>query len=490
MTFKRVGYAVLTGGGLLVFLSIMIDYFGIGKRGIQSAQLLGILLGILTILIGIGLILSSDQAKFDFPSSLRAMLRWVQNLPPLTWLILGFLFIFMLWIIFPMFFNDIHRMKYFLRYIPDKFPLGLDFNYSTGVIQMWLSGRNMYDLDIHLYPPLYAVVFAPILLLNYPESYFFISTATLVFFLLPFFLFRSVAKRNFSYLTFFLLTGLVSYGIQFELERGQFNVIAVALCLLSIYLFHYHYSFRHLAYFLFSVSAQIKIYPAIFIFLFIKDWRDWKGNLIRLAGLGAFNFALLFVLGYKIFLDFIQNLQSYLGNAFLFPGNHSLKAFAHNLTHFGFGLFSPAAQTWLLDHDAWIEAAFFLWFFACFGIILLNAYKRNRDGVNVNLLLACTIAAMILPSISNDYKLPMLAAPLALVFSSLRPVEGTKWKALSILSILLISVSYSATLIPYIYRPAYLQHSLPFLLAILTAVTILDSTPIRETQPASEQSLQ
>jgi len=490
MTYKRLGHIFFSIGIALFSLSIVIDYIGVGKGGIQAAQLLGILLGLVIGLIGTGFIFSPNQSKINISFSLQAALRRVLNLPPFTWVLIGFLFIFIIWFIFPMFFNDLHRMKYFLRYIPDKVPLGSDFKYNTDAIRLWFSGGNIYDQEIHFYPPLYAVVFAPTLLLSYPASYFFISSITLICFALPFLLFRSTAKRNYSYFSFFLLTGLISYGTQFELERGQFNIIAVTLCFLSIYLFHRHYSFRYLAYFLFSISAQIKLYPAIFIFLFIKDWRDWKGNLLRFAGLGVFNIALLFVLGYDTFLEFLKKLRFFLGDIYLFPGNHSIKAYTYNLTHYGFGLFSTSTQNWLTEHASVIQSTFYLWFIICFGIILFNAYKRNHSGINFNLILACTTIAMLLPSISLDYKLSLLAAPLAFVLSIMHPVEGTKWKILSILSILLLSVSYSATLIPYIYRPEHLQSSMPFILTILTALAILDSIPTKETQLLSGQSLQ
>ncbi len=486
MTYKRLGSIFLSTGTALFFLSIIIDYIGIGKRGIQAAQILGILLGLVIGLLGIGLILSSSQSKFSVSLSLQEAAHRILNLPPFIWLLAGFLFIFIIWFIFPIFFNDLHRMKYFLRYIPDKYPLGSDFKYSTDVIRLWFSGGNMYSQDIHFYPPLYAIVFAPILLLDYPSSYFFISSITLISFALPFLLFRFTANRNYSYLAFFLLTGLISYGTQFELERGQFNIIAITLCLLSIYLFHQHYSFRHLAYFLFSVSIQIKLYPAIFIFLFIKDWRDWKGNLLRFAGLGAFNIALLFILGYKIFLEFINKLFFFLGDIYLFPGNHSLKAYTYNLTHYGFGLFSNSTQNWLFEHASFIQAAFYLWFFICFGIILIGAYRRNHSGINFNLLLACTIGSMLLPSISLDYKLSLVAAPLAFFLSTMQPIEGTKRKVLSIIALFLLSISYSATLIPYIYRPDHLQSSMPFILTILTALAILDSISARKSQVLSE----
>ena len=62
-------------------------------------------------------------------------------------------------------------------------------------------------------------------------------------------------------MTFCFVTGLTSHGLQFELERGQFNVVAISLCLLAVYIFHYQVKYRHFGYLLFLVAVQLKVYP-------------------------------------------------------------------------------------------------------------------------------------------------------------------------------------------------------------------------------------
>jgi hypothetical protein len=261
--------------------------------------------------------------------------------------------------------------------------------------------------------------------------------------------------------------------MQFELERGQFNIIAFTLCILAIYLFHCHGTFRHLAYLLFSVAVQIKIYPAIFIFMFIKDWRDWKNNLLRFASLGLFNIALLFVLGYTMFLEFFRALVDHLGITLTFPGNHSIKAYVYNLTNSGFDLFHPATISWLKNNSSLIEALFFAFYFLCLLAQLLKAYKNKERGINPDLLLTYTIGAMILPTVSIDYKLPLLAAPMALALSHRTMKFMGPRKIAAILLVLMLSLAYSMTLFPYIYKPGYLANSFPMLLLILTAITLL-----------------
>jgi hypothetical protein len=336
------------------------------------------------------------------------------------------------------------------------------------------------------------------LLLSYPANFFFITAVTLGGIILLFLLIPALtnAKHVSSLSVFFFLTVIFSYGMQFELERGQLNAIAFTLCVLAVYLFHYHESFRHLSYLLFSLAIQLKIYPAIFIFMFIKDWRDWN-NLLRFLGLALFNFALLFALGYSIFADFFRALIDNLGITLTFPGNHSLKAFIYNLTDSGFGLLQPATVSWLKGNSSLIEALFSAFYFLCLLAVLVKAYKSKEHGINLDLLLICTIGAMILPAVSIDYKLPLLAAPIAMALSH-RPMQFMRLKKiLAILLVIILSFAYSMTLFPYIYRPAYLANSLPMLLIILTAITLLNfldsrtdtKTAQSEKQPA-ESSIQ
>ena len=476
MNTQKLGYSILVIGILASAFSLVVDYLGLGKPGIQAAQLLGIQAGVMIALLGVGVVIAGKSVK-RIPSSLSwGSIDQLLNLPTYIWVISAFLIVYVLLFVFPVFLNPVHRIQYFNRYIPEIAPIGNDLRYNTGNIRDWLSSQaGLYDSPEHYYPPLYAVVFAPILLVSYPANYYLITAVTigstiLLFLLIPAFTnARSVSALS----AFFLPTVIFSYGMQFELERGQFNIIAFTLCMLAIYLYHYHEAFRHFAYLLFSVAVQIKIYPAIFIFMFIKDWRDWKNNLLRFVGLGLFNIALLFVLGYSVFLEFFRALIRHMGLSLTFPGNHSIKAFVYNLTNSGFGLFQQSAISWLKNNSSAIEALFFAFYFLCLLAQLLKAYKNKASGINPDLLLTCTIGAMILPAVSIDYKLPLLAAPMAMVLSQ-RSMSFMRFrKILAILLVFFLSFAYSMTLFPYIYRPEYLANSLPMLIVILAAITLL-----------------
>ena len=86
-------------------------------------------------------------------------------------------------------------------------------------------------------------------------------------------------------MTLTLVTGLFSYGFQFELKQGQWNLIAFLFSVAAIYLFHQKPKYRWAAYLLFSISVQLKLFPAIFVFTLIDDFTDWKNNAKRIIGL-------------------------------------------------------------------------------------------------------------------------------------------------------------------------------------------------------------
>ena len=79
----------------------------------------------------------------------------------------------------------------------------------------------------------------------------------------------------------------------------------------------------------------------------------------------------------------------------------------------------------------------------------------------------------MLPAISHDYNLPLLAAPFVLVMSAQDVREALWTKILSIVLITSASFTYSATLFPSNARPVVLENSFLFLFVLLTAVVLL-----------------
>ncbi len=369
-----------------------------------------------------------------------------------------------------MFFSKI-KIQYFNKYIPDAWTSRIGFDIETTVTHIgdWLTkGDSPYLDGIIPYTPLTLAIFTPFLILGYPGYYKLLTVITifsyiLATFLIPLFI---SSKKDYGFLILFGIMGLFSYGFQFELERGQFNMIAFASCLLAIYIFHYHHKFRYFAYLLFSLAVQLKLYPAIFIVMFISNWRDWKNNIRRMIGLGIFNFSLLFVLGYRLFIDFTKQITSRQLNlqSSRFE-DISISGFTYYLSEGNLGI--PVQYANLIGKLI----------LALFGVIILtiviHLYKSKKKGLNPYLLLVCTIGALVIPTASFDYKLPLLVAPMIIMLNSLPKVDNLYRKAMLIGTVIIITTAYWSTLYPYDVKSPILVRNSPALLTILFAITIM-----------------
>ena len=313
-------------------------------------------------------------------------------------------------------------------------------------------------------------------MLDSHQAYFIITIITILCYI---FLVLAVPKLvtpsiSNSPILLFFVTGIISYGFQFELERGQYNVIVFLFCMLAIYIFHFHHEFRVFAYLLLTLAIQLKIYPVIFSLLFVKDWRDWRNNVRRMIGLGALNIAALFMLGYSVFVDFVGAIMSRsLGGSIRWIGNHSIQAFISFLSYNRRTPLDESAALWAQEHASLLAISLLLYFLVCFLSLIGIAYWRREKGLNANILMGCTIGAMVIPSVSHDYKLALLAAPMAIFFGNVVLQSQLYKKMLSYFLILAASVSYSATLYSFMYRPDYIANSMPLLFVILTVVTLL-----------------
>ena len=276
--------------------------------------------------------------------------------------------------------------------------------------------------------------------------------------------------------------------MQFELERGQFNILAFTLSFFAVYIFHRHYQFRHLAYLLLSVAIQIKLFPVFFTLMLVKDWRNWKENILRFAGLAFFNIALLFVLGYQAVVDFINALPTLMNAVWIRPYNHSLVSFVNDLTSSGLGIFQVDTVTILKENYSLIKFALTFYYLICALIIIGRAYKNKDNGMNLDLFLVCTIGALILPSVSIDYKLPLLSPAIALALSYNSQNHQKIKQVASAMLFVIISLSYSYTLFSFVYLPAFLTSCFPLLMLVLTAITLLNIIENRTFLRAEEKN--
>jgi hypothetical protein len=364
----------------------------------------------------------------------------------------------------------------FPEYVPAKGFIGEDLGQMLSYSESWFIFKQSPYIGMNLYPPLASVLFTPLLGFEFSAAYQIVTLVNVFFYmLLTLVLPLRIGKEKqvTSLLMLFFITGLFSYGFQFELERGQFNVIAMVACFFAIWIFHNHNKYRFVAYILFTISVQMKLFPAIFIVMFITDWHDWKNNIKRFLGLAAVNFALFFVLGTSVFVDFLRAIKAQSLHPSIWSGNHSIRSFVTSISNTE----SQQGWPWLSDHSGWVQLSFLAVIAVCILLIMIQAYRQRQNGVNSHLLLACTIGALLIPPVSHDYKLSILAAPTAILFSDLSSYsEGavrSRRHFLTMMMVFIMSFAYSTTLFSYTHKPLTLASNFPALITMLLITTCL-----------------
>ncbi|HEU0294644.1 MAG TPA: glycosyltransferase 87 family protein [Anaerolineales bacterium] len=491
MNIQKIGMGLFVLGIFGIAASFLADYLPNGKPGIQSAQILGIEISISLIVAGIWLRLSDRTEEFQAGKLFHDYIDWILNLPAAVWVTIGFLIVYILFFISPIFLNDTLRMRYFTTYLPDRYPIGNDLIAVIDLMKGWFSNQQS-PYVIQFYPPFTYVFFAPLLLLdNYPLLFSLFTLFSLAcYFILTFLLpAKMIQRQSIPTLMLIFVTGLFSYGLQFELERGQYNVLTFLLCLWAIHIFHNDKKHRLIAYLLFSISIQLKLYPAIFIVMFVDDWKDWKNSILRFIKLAVFNLLLLFVMGYQIFLDFIRSVSAQLSvPGWEWNGNHSIKAFIEALKRDGLNILAPSSVEMISQNSDLLSNLLLGIFLLTFAVAIVISARKKEQGIDNALLLVSMIGALIIP-ISNDYTLSILSAPVALFLCGIPVMKHKARQLLAITLTLGISIAYFATLVPFKYKPYFLSNTFPLLFVILILVAILNLIWFQDsrTDASSEQ---
>jgi hypothetical protein len=473
LKIKLSALMIVFGAGIAL-LSSLADLIGLGSRGgVPAVQIVVAEVGVVVALTGVWLSIRRRSVETIPPAFWRGLPERVLSQPVFVWVIVGFLISYLLFFIAPTFMNSAHKFQYPRGFFIERENIGFDTRLTLEHVRVWFTGERQAK---YIFPPLTTILFAPLLLLRYPEYYYALTAMTLVSvlilnLLLPLWM---TNKENHLLVYFNFAISIFSYGLQFELETGQFYSIAMALALAAIYIFHRHPRYRIFAYVLFCISVQLKVFPAIFVLMFVDDWRDWKTSLKRFAALGLANFLLLFLLGFSYFSAFVRHLINDAATHEI-EYNHSIYAFVAKLSATGYGLFGGDSLRWINANSGMIEAFLYLYFAVSLLIVLWRAYSQNARGVNASLLMACLLGGMMLPAISHDYKLPLLGAPFVLAMSDFQIREAGWRRIVSILLVIIASFVYSATFAPFNARPVYLESAFPLLFILLTAVTALSA---------------
>jgi len=246
---KKSTLIFLALGIFFILFPLFSDSFGAGQAGniFGAAQILSIEIGIAFIIIGVGLQTIKSEKK-EFSNIFGKILE----IPMIFWLITTFLLLYILFFISPIFLTETH-IQYFQKYIPNAWTpyIGFDVEMTVSHINTWLTdGVSPYADGIVPYTPFALALFTPFIILGYPTYYKVLTLITILsyavsVFWLPLYFLR---KKEYGILALLGVVGLFSYGFQFELERGQFNVIAFFFILLAIYIYHYQHKYRYFAY--------------------------------------------------------------------------------------------------------------------------------------------------------------------------------------------------------------------------------------------------
>jgi hypothetical protein len=383
-----------------------------------------------------------------------------------------------LYFIHPIFFSS--QTMQFPTYVPVMQTIGGDLSQILGYSESWAVLKDTPYVGENPYPPFVVIFFAPFLGIPFSLAYKLIVVFSLTSYVLSILLLANQYKNDSSFASVFFfvtLTGLFSYGLHFELERGQFNLIAMLFCYMAIWLYHFHHRFRYLAYVLFALSVQLKLYPLIFIVMFVSDWKDWGRNIKRLFLLSVGNFALFFILGPKIFTEFVAAVRKFM-LAGSVGSSHSIRAFVHMLVD----LATESGRMWVREYSPTLQLIFLILIFSCVFVVLVQAFRQNSGKINAQLLLVCALGASLIPSISHDYKLPILASSTAaflleLFFRSEKDENRLSRLRLFVM-IFIISIAYSATLFSYTNKPGpFWGSNFPPLFVMLLVTTYYSMLP-------------
>lgn len=429
----------------------------------------------------------------------KTRLQNILNMPYFMWVLLGFSISYFCFFIQPVFFSA--QIMQFFHYIPVQEPIGIDLKQILEFSKSLVVNHTPY-VGGNLYPPLESLFFIPFLNLDFSLAYKLFTTINLLSYLvIAFILPPLMSKKRKSnkdqastpksdhtsasnsiptlqdkqaspLLMLVFISGLFSYGFQLEIERAQYNIITVLICFLAIWIFHYHKRFRYLAYILFVLSVQLKLYPLIFIVMFVDEWQDWKNNVKRFLMLLLANFALFFVLGPRIFLEFIRSVTSIQSEPYVWYGNHSIRSFTILISEIA----SAHGWAWVDQYLGIVQFTLLTTVAACIFLIIFQEYRKNKGGINPYLFLACTIGSSLIPSVSHDYKVSILVTPIAILFlqnGSSTSIKSPWLRTIFIMLTLIFSTAYSSTLFSYTNKPTLLDCNLPALVTMLLTITSL-----------------
>jgi hypothetical protein len=332
----------------------------------------------------------------------------------------------------------------FFEGVPKAKALGLDF-FAT--LKMSL---NEYMIP---YSPLGKLLFPIVAKSNWGNNFYFITALTLIASAVSFGLVSLMVKIENKWLFFTLLIlYLSSYGFLFEIERGQWNILAMSLVLAAVYLSRKDMII--LSAILFALAVSLKLYPILFAPALIKDYSRIKESLKMVLAVCISNAVLFLILGVSIFKWYVRIMTKYSDIKTSWIGNHSLTSF--NIMY-GYNWINPIVVVLLMFMIAWF---------------IYQNYKNHLLTSLPHFLSILALTSCVLPSVSHDYKLSILGFFIPLVLCRHKELNLMSGVVLLITSFAYFSILYSY--VNFYYFHVYILETKFLLLLALVVFIFVD----------------
>jgi len=260
-----------------------------------------------------------------------------------------------------------------------------------------------------VYSPLFVLIYSPLSFFDFNTLRWLSFLTIIISYVLIGFIFPKFWKCNLlesPTALLILITGFTSYGMRFELERGQWNIQTLLLCMLGLALKDSKNNIIiFISYLLFSISVHLKLYPLLFIIGYITPSDGWIKNSKRLIYIGIINILLLFCLGFSFLKEYLYTLTQYAANPSIWIANISLYSYIKlisNYTSIDINTLKILSNIYIIIY---------------FASIIMALYKGMR-GDNGILLFQIAIGATLFPTVSFDYKISIITLCAAHFFST------------------------------------------------------------------------
>lgn len=360
------------------------------------------------------------------------------------------------------------RFTYFAGTDVMRFPADL-FAMKPICADLLLSTSSSLEIVKHMkmqvvpwvYSPLFVLIYAPLglidtLYLKWLSSITIIVSVVACCIYFPRQYKRSLFNSPVAIIVF--ITIFFSYGLRFEIERGQWNTQTFLLVLLGLkFKDSRNLYYKLLGYVLFSIGVHLKLWPLIFTICFIDVEEKILKNVRNLFYLGIFNVLLLFVLGRSFLYEYFHGLGHATTNFNVWIANISLSAY-----------FIQIESYFHISHS--ISLFLIVAFLIIYASSIILGMIRGINGSNILILYQTLLGGLLFPSTSFDYKLSVLGIGTCLLFTCYDNIfisseslfnitikNGLKiscnYKSLiHLFSLGIIITSYSSLIYSYYYR--------------------------------------